>query len=171
MKWTESSTLEIKGTLTVGSGSTQLKVYDSSGGRIEFGNAYSPGYISYDGSKIIVSSSKTRTTYPNGLQENAISYIWMDNIGAGSTGQSSIKFAAQNSRNNDGTLKTATETFINLNNVEGHIDFIADYLVFQSTNPSTTGLNATAIRNVYVSSTAGNPSPSSPQNGDIKLEW
>ena len=32
-------------------------------------------------------------------------------------------------------------------------------------------LDKTGFRNVYVSSTAGNPSPTSPQNGDIKLEW
>ena len=32
-------------------------------------------------------------------------------------------------------------------------------------------LNYSGVRNIYVSSTAGEPTPSSPQNGDIKLEW
>jgi hypothetical protein len=41
------------------------------------------------------------------------------------------------------------------------------YLV-QNFNSS---LNNKQLRNIYVSSTAGEPSPSSPQTGDIKLEW
>ena len=32
-------------------------------------------------------------------------------------------------------------------------------------------LNISSVRNIYVSSSAGEPTPSSPQNGDIKLEW
>jgi hypothetical protein len=36
---------------------------------------------------------------------------------------------------------------------------------------SNTTINNKQLRNIYVSSTAGEPSPSSPATGDIKLEW
>ena len=61
---------------------------------------------------------------------------------------------------------------------DGHISLIAGDINFSVDNVNgvikasgNTALDTTGFRNIYVSSTAGNPTPSSPQNGDIKLEW
>jgi len=60
---------------------------------------------------------------------------------------------------------TAGGTSINIDGTNGLMK------LNQANDNLSTVLNTTGFRNVYVSSTAGNPNPSSPQNGDIKLEW
>jgi len=67
---------------------------------------------------------------------------------------------------NDGYIKfEAGNTYVALDSVAGLMQ------LFQTSDNLSSVLNKTGFRNVYVSSTAGNPSPASPQNGDIKLEW
>ena len=67
---------------------------------------------------------------------------------------------------NDGYIKfEAGNTYVALDSVAGLMQ------LFQTSDNLSSVLNKTGFRNVYVSSTAGNPSPSNPQNGDIKLEW
>jgi len=67
---------------------------------------------------------------------------------------------------NDGYIKfEAGNTYVALDSVAGLMQLV------QTSDNLSSVLNRTGFRNVYVSSTAGNPSPSSPQNGDIKLEW
>ena len=68
-----------------------------------------------------------------------------------------------------GTDSATTDGHINL--IAGNINFSVDNVNGVIKASGNTALDTTGFRNIYVSSTAGNPTPSSPQNGDIKLEW
>ena len=68
-----------------------------------------------------------------------------------------------------GTDTTTNDGHINL--IAGNINFSVDNVNGVIKASGNTALDTTGFRNIYVSSTAGEPTPSSPQNGDIKLEW
>lgn len=66
------------------------------------------------------------------------------------------------------TLGTASLT---VNNGIAGIIIKRNSSTYLTQSANSNSLDNTALRNVYVSSTAGEPSPSSPSTGDIKLEW
>ena len=66
------------------------------------------------------------------------------------------------------TVGTASLT---VNNGVGGIVIRRNSSTYLTQSANNNSLDNTALRNVYVSSTAGEPSPSSPSPGDIKLEW
>ncbi|CAB4145622.1 hypothetical protein UFOVP1491_100 [uncultured Caudovirales phage] len=141
-------------TLKTGSGSNYIEISEQSDG----------AYGSFG--KIIFTTS---STYDGGIYASS---------GVDSPGIVSPHIIIESPKEN--SSYTSRITIVGDN--DGYIRFDAggSYVVLDSDSgimklihSGTVGLtlDKTGFRNVYVSSTAGNPSPTSPQNGDIKLEW
>ncbi len=66
---------------------------------------------------------------------------------------------------------TAGTASLTVNNGVGGIIIRRNSSTYLTQSANNNSLDNTALRNVYVSSTSGEPNPSSPSIGDIKLEW
>lgn len=144
-----SGSIFIKGTFTSGSSTQYISLYPyGTGARIDFasGAAYDVGYIASSE----FGSTNLRIQAP---KKTSISgqpgYLYLYGQDTSQDGQATI---------GAGSVK------IDINNSNSGVVYI------DRSSGAGTGLNTLAVRNIYVSSTAGEPTVTG-SDGDIKLEW
>jgi hypothetical protein len=160
-------------TLTHTSGTTTIGIYNAANslltysGGIKISNSLSNRYTTYlveQGVQVFPSNRDGQNAYAGAFFTDQ---WYLHNADEGINSE----FVASFLRHSSGVI----DARILLNNFAG-LEIKkngSSYAVraYNSQGGSTANLNNSALRNVYVSSTAGEPTPSSPANGDIKLEW